>query len=519
MFETHPVIPLIFSIIAVAIIIKQSIVKHEVLKYRLMISFLVVFILAFECIFYSDIKADTTLNNISTYSSVGFTVLLAVFFFFSVEASLTKNNFEREVVLSLDDSKYYVLLDKKEKVKDISSLFAKELGYSKKECLGKRLADLFDRNLNVLGFNGEETNNQMFFDYLSDIKNRCLEGNHNSLEIMYETKHNDEGALYLSESPLYVMGNYNGRLLIGDKKGEEALAGMEHDLVESNKELEAIKLRFLTLLENASEGISFVDIEEGSIWCNDSLASALNLNGNSLPVKDFRSLIHPDDLELYLAKIANLTSANPNFEFTYRFKTGAYYSFVKEIGRRIFGKNIDEIVSVSNVIRNNHYERTTISELDNILSEPDLLARAEAYQVKNKPYQLGYFKVSSIPDINEKFGRNVGNMALSEYVKMIHNNFVNDNQIYRIGGLDFVAIISDLRKMDVLKNYLENHEKILHLDSRYGALEIHLEVFMGVALSSDFNTAKDCYKASLDALKFALKPQVQANYAYYKDIK
>ncbi|UKI48790.1 MAG: hypothetical protein L6U99_07995 [Clostridium sp.] len=112
-----------------------------------------------------------------------------------------------------------------------------------------------------------------------------------------------------------------------------------------------------------------------------------------------------------------------------------------------------------------------------------------------------------------------GNMVMAEYVRTIHLNFVNDNQIYRVGGLVFTALITDLRKMDVLKNKLNQKESILHVSGSYGSISFTLHVTMGLAYYKDAGTAKGVYKNSLQALSFVHRPQVNTSYVYYQDIK
>lgn len=521
-FYQHPLIPLVFFIFIIAIIIKQSIIKQRILKFRLIIAFLLCFLMALEALFYNDIKADTNLlYPLSQYLNLLMDILIGLFFVISVEIAFSRDSFQREILSSLDEKKIFVFVDKKDRIKDISTLMAKELGFLKEDCFGKKISQIFDANTNIYGFNGEETDNQTLWQYYSNYSQKVKENEHTGIELLMQNKNDDRDlAFYLVETPVFVMGKYHGRIMLGDVKSEENLVGMEKDLATSTKELDKIRLRFAALIEKSEEGISFIDIGGNSIWVNDSMVRSLNLSGNSLGLDEYRSMIHPDDLAVYIEKLASLSNNMPSYEITYRYKTGANYVFIREIGKRIFGnKNIDEICCISNIIKNNHFERTTISELDNIAGEADLITRANQYQEKGKPYQLIMFRVDSIPEINEKYGRNVGNMTLSEYVRMIHNNFVNDNQIYRISGLEFVAIVSDLRKMDVLKRYLEDHEKILHLDSQYGSLNIHIDIHMGISLSTEFAKASEVYKAAKEALKFSQRPQVQTNYIYYKDIR
>ena len=123
----------------------------------------------------------------------------------------------------------------------------------------------------------------------------------------------------------------------------------------------------------------------------------------------------------------------------------------------------------------------------------------------------------SIPEINETLGRAIGNTMLSQYVQFFKQNFVTDNQIYRISGLEFVAFVTDYRKMDMLKNNLVNGEKMLHVHADYLNQKVDAEVFMGISRSDDLPSHKDTLKNAKEALKFASNPKFSSNFAFYKE--
>ena len=108
---------------------------------------------------------------------------------------------------------------------------------------------------------------------------------------------------------------------------------------------------------------------------------------------------------------------------------------------------------------------------------------------------------------------------LSQYVQFFKQNFVTDNQIYRISGLEFVAFVTDYRKMDMLKNNLVNGEKMLHVHADYLNQKVDAEVFMGISRSDDLPSHKDTLKNAKEALKFASNPKFSSNFAFYKDIR
>ena len=134
-------------------------------------------------------------------------------------------------------------------------------------------------------------------------------------------------------------------------------------------------------------------------------------------------------------------------------------------------------------------------------------------------YEVAYFKVAGIPEINEKYGRAIGNMMLGHYISLIKEKFLTDNSIYRLSGLEFVAIISNYNKMQTLKSYLNQDERILHVSANYADKVIELNVYMGLALSNDTAFSKDALANAKTALRVSESAQYKSNFAYYRDIR
>lgn len=515
MFNQHPLIPLIFCGITIAVIIRQSLIKRRFLKAKTLFIFLITFFVAFVLVFYKDIEEQENWLEILNWVLLGLDIVIGILLYSTIDFSFAHEKFQKELTKSVDESKYYAVLDKKDKIKDISSLLLADLGIELNEAYGKNFFDILETKYRIIGFNGEECYKEDIKQYYEHYEKKVKSTDKNKIELILQEDNADENAMYFFESLIFSGDKYKGRVLMGEKKSEENLVGMEKDLASASSELELIKNRFVTILEKTSEGIFFNDLSQGYIWCNDTLVKKLSLNGNSLNIQDFYRMIHPEDLPLYEDKMKNLPA---DYAITYRFNTGASYVYVKEEGHKIvLGKTV-ELCGIMTPIDNYRFAKTD-TVLDTIQGEPEMLTRLSALEKSEKIFEVVYFRVASIPEVNEQCGRAIGNTLLAQYVTFFKQNFVTDNQIYRIGGLDFVAFITDYRKMDMLKNNLMNGEKMLHVHADYIHQRVDTEVYMGIARSDDLPSRKDTLKNAKEALRFCSNPQFSSNFAFYKDIK
>lgn len=521
MLNQHPVFALILSIFMVGIIIKLCILKRSVLKNSLLASFLLAFTLAFLCVFYEDIKKSEQLLMIINYVLIGVYVIIGLFFFLCVNTSLSKQNLNKEVIDSLDESKLFVLLDKKDRIKEISNLFAKEFGCTKEELYNTKFLDQLLKKLNIISFNGQAIQLESFKRFYFEFSLRSKTKKPERFELIALDSKEEKYIYHLNMTPVHSFNRFEGRILIGERKSEENLMLVEQELLDKNQELENIRLKFISALEITSEGIFFLNLDEQYLWCNDNLVGELKLSGNSISFKEYMSGIHPDDLASYKASVAGVSSSHPIYELTYRYKVGQNYAFVQEIGKRIYeNKKVNEIIGYASLVKNKHYEHSNMDILDQVRDEIELnVVVADLFNSK-KTFEIVTFRLDSIPDINNKHGRNVGNMVIGEYLRMMKKNFLSEESyIFRKTGIEFVCILTDLRKMDLLKKTLEDHEKILHGKMEYASIKIQLEVYMGICLSSDMFAAGDLIKASAKALSLAQTQEFPRQYLYFKEIK
>lgn len=520
MFDQHPIIPLIFCCITIIIIIKQCLVKKRFLKTKALLSCALAFVITFILVFYNDIGlAGSWLEkvniNVIDWILLVIDILIGILLISTLDFSFANERVQQLLNKSIEESKYYVVLDKKDRVKNISGLLLDDLNTDLSSAYNKNFFDLLESKYRIIGFNGQECLKDDIKLFYSHYDKRAQKDQNNKITIDLQDDLLKESALYFHETNLFSGEKYKGRILMGEKKNEESLMGIEKELNQASSELITIKNRFVTILGKTTDGVYFNDITNGSIWVNDILVQKLVLNGNSISIKDFYRMIHPDDLPFYEEK---MKSINDSYSITYRFNTGSSYVYLREEGQKIVNGKSIELCGIMTPIDNYSFSKTE-TMLDTIGGEPEMLARLAQLENIDKIFEVVYFRVESIPQINATCGRAIGNTVLSQYVGLFKQNFVTDNQIYRIDGLEFVAFITDYRKMDVLKNNLQRGEKLLHITADYVNTKIEAEVFMGISRSDDHPSHKKTLEHAKEALRFARNPQFNSNYAFYKDIK
>jgi len=304
MFDQHPIIPLIFCCITIIIIIKQCLVKKRFLKTKALLSCALAFVITFILVFYNDIGlAGSWLEkvniNVIDWILLVIDILIGILLISTLDFSFANERVQQLLNKSIEESKYYVVLDKKDRVKNISGLLLDDLNTDLSSAYNKNFFDLLESKYRIIGFNGQECLKDDIKLFYSHYDKRAQKDQNNKITIDLQDDLLKESALYFHETNLFSGEKYKGRILMGEKKNEESLMGIEKELNQASSELITIKNRFVTILGKTTDGVYFNDITNGSIWVNDILVQKLVLNGNSISIKDFYRMIHPDDLYFY----------------------------------------------------------------------------------------------------------------------------------------------------------------------------------------------------------------------------
>jgi hypothetical protein len=157
-----PLIPVIFSGLVVIIVLLQCLVKRKFLKVRLILSLIVTFTAVLLLVFFGEIKKQNEAVGNNSYLILTCFGMLAIeisafaLLFSTIDFSFTNEKFQKALTTSLDESKFYVLLDKKDRVKVISSCFLNDLGIVEADTLRKNFFDVIEMKYRIIGMNYAE---------------------------------------------------------------------------------------------------------------------------------------------------------------------------------------------------------------------------------------------------------------------------------------------------------------------------------------------------------------------------
>ncbi|CCV63684.1 diguanylate cyclase/phosphodiesterase with PAS/PAC sensor [Alteracholeplasma palmae J233] len=524
LYPQHPVFVLAISIILVIMVILNSIQKEKIQKNGLALSLFNIAVIVLVFISFEAIKKDDILTQIYFY----YTVLLYIIFLFAIYITL-KNNIVRTnqyqlFVKSIKNSRWnaYYAVDKKERIKDISSSLLQELGLEKEDVIGKKLFQIFNKSIRFTKLNDTEINNRTLETYYKEYKKRATKEDEELQELYFLNYNGEAVVLKMVMQPIFLMNTYKGRICVGEKKTDFDLFTVEKELNQSTAELESIQQKFIATLELSEEGLFYLDLNDKSMWLNDTLKEVLKLTTNTISLDDYRKRIEPEDLKKYLMVLSELTPNKDSYKLTYRYLVEGRYIWIQEKGKRLFEDlKTSTVMGIVNPIRTTHFRKTNIDILDEIKDEHDLLVDMNQLIQKGKVFQLAIFKLQNIPNINDKYSREIGNMMIGSYLQKLSQTFITESSgLYRISGLEFALTITDPRKMDTLYRGINERERFLNLTMEYGSVKEELEVFVGVSIyQTDAHTENEMAQYAYEALKVATNPQFNSNGCYYKDVK
>lgn len=520
----HPIYPLIIACFTLFLVIIESIQSEKVLKNRMILAFFNIALSVMAFVLY----ASFILKN-ATYQTIYIGFNFFVYFVFLIilystfKTSTLKANHYQIFIKSIKNTQWnvYYVVDKKERIKDMSSTLLHELNMEKEDVIGKKLFTVFNQSIRFVKRNNQEINNRQLDVYYQTYKDTLKIGDQEIEELLLMNATGQPVLFKMVNQPVYVLGKYKGRMSVGEKKSNFDLLEVEKALNHTNNELESIRHKFIATLELSDEGLFFIDLDERSIWFNDACVKHLGLPGNTLDLTDYRRQIDAEDLKKYLAALGDLTPTQTTYQASYRILVKGRYLWFKEKGKRLFEDLKGSIImGTLNPIANRHFMSSNIDILDGIKDQHDLLVSMNKLFKNGRYFQLMLIELKNIPKINEDHGRDVGNMMMAEYIKKLKSSFVSESgDIFRMSGLVFGVTITDPRKMELIINGVKSNPTFLNLSMQYGSLSVDLEVFAGIAIGgSDAHQELELYDAAKKALKMAFNPQFTNHCCYYKDL-
>ena len=301
-------------------------------------------------------------------------------------------------------------------------------------------------------------------------------------------------------------------------KTEADFQKLEEEIIDLNNDSELLRKRFISTIEILNDGMCFKD-EGEDFFGTDKFIEYFGLKNNVFTKEMFEGLIYKDDLIQYKSILEKLTKKSPIYNTTYRIINDGNLVWIKEVGRKIF---LDKKTSIISIIKPMDIRQFPESEIDVLNQLPLYKNMYEEIQklIHSKvPFTFLIIHLLNVPNINEKYGRDVGDLMMGEYMKKLRYNFIKDNHsLYRIGGIDFGLIIKDDRKVELIDRALKHGGDLFNLTMVFGGITQTLYPNLGISESNrEGKIADQIIDEATEALKITLKDSYDANYKYFNE--
>ncbi|MBN2876713.1 MAG: diguanylate cyclase [Bacilli bacterium] len=253
----------------------------------------------------------------------------------------------------------------------------------------------------------------------------------------------------------------------------------DYDFFELEKELENVKdvsdllrLRFINTIGLLGEGLIFYNDDLEGMFITERAAEIIGSNDNEIKMEDYVSHIHEEDKTQYQQVIRKVNKKNPNYDLKYRINLGNTYTWVLEKGKLFSHSGKDYLVASIKGLDMKLFPETLIHELDTLPDESQLTQILMQANKEKQVFYLVLMHLTNIPDINRRFGRDVGNLMIAEYIKKMRYHFAREyNSIFRITGIEFALIIKEEQKYEVLKRALLSGGDLINLRLNIGGIQ------------------------------------------------
>lgn len=298
----------------------------------------------------------------------------------------------------------------------------------------------------------------------------------------------------------------------------------DYDFFELEKELDEIKsssellrLRYISTISLLPVGLIFYDEDLHGLFATDQFLEITGTKNNNLSLEEYASLIHKDDQSAYLQNIRKASKKNPNFEMKYRVLKSGIYVWVIETVKVFEFEKKTQLISTIKGIDIKLFPETSIHEIDSLPQEPQLFQYLNQIMKETEPFYVVMIHLTNIPDINSRFGREVGNLMIAEYIKKMRYHFAKDiNSIFRITGIQFALIIKEQRKYEVLLRALQSGGDLINLSLAIGGIQQVIYPNLGLVKRDPWSnySMNELINLSNKALNEAIT-NIKKNYAIF----
>lgn len=302
------------------------------------------------------------------------------------------------------------------------------------------------------------------------------------------------------------------KALFYGKKNAVTVKALEKEINELNKESEFLRQRFIGTLEVLSDGVVYLD-HENQLFLTEPAQNLLNKASPDIDFNQFLEEIHVEDRETVKETFSKSLKAKTTFKLKFRYKVNHHFIWLESHGRVIYVKKEPLIIFQLKGADVRMFPHTDVDVLNHLPKESDCDNLLMTLHQNQTEYYAIAFRLTNIPGLNAKYGRDVGDMMMGEFLKKMRYHFIKDNAIFRLQGILFMMVVKDLRKADILVRALKEDNALLQTTISIGGVNESVYPYFGVVHVKSFNMhALDIKQLAAQSLALSLKETTQENF-------
>jgi len=264
---------------------------------------------------------------------------------------------------------------------------------------------------------------------------------------------------------------------------------MEKELDEMKSSSELLRQRFIQTIGLTPDALLFYNDTLDGFFVTEQFQKIVETKKSEFSMDEYASMIHVDDRNQYLTTVKKASKKSPIYDMKYRLARNGGYIWVEERGRVFEYDKKVQVISILHGIDMKLFPETLIHEIDSLPTEQQLVQYLTAANKEPEAFYMVMIQLTNIPDINQRFGRDVGNLMIAEYVKKMRFNFAKDlNSVFRITGIQFALIIREQRKYDILLRALQSGGDLVNLAINIGGIQQVVYPNLGIVKHEPWST-------------------------------
>ncbi len=128
-----------------------------------------------------------------------------------------------------------------------------------------------------------------------------------------------------------------------------------------------------------------------------------------------------------------------------------------------------------------------------------------------------FFDLDRFKPINDTYGHRVGDLMLQEVARRLQGSVRASDLVGRLGGDEFIAVLSDLGSADHLEGIAAHLLQRLSEPYRIESLELHTSPSIGISVYPGDGTGVDTLIRQADEAMYHAKTSGRNNYQYFSD--